>query len=135
LTTTRAPLVARAVAIALPIVPSCALVLEDERPRAPADFACHSLDPDEARLALAQRGLQELSDARAIDIAAEVFLDVDPHQRWPLARLLVGGRLVLLHGDLSIRVRPADGAHVHLLLARWLRGCIAGRRQAPSGVS
>src|SRR5262249_12785290 len=80
------------------------LVLEDERPRAPAEPPGHSLDPDEACLALAERRLEELGNTRSCDLSGELLFHVDAEQCGPVGRLVVRARLIDLDVDSSAGV-------------------------------
>src|SRR5208283_3197373 len=76
-----------------------ARVLQQEGALAPGQRPGHPLDPDEARGPICAASLQELDHAVALDVPAEALLHVDSGQHRSPGRLVVGRRLVFVHGD------------------------------------
>jgi hypothetical protein len=82
--------------------------LKKKRALAAVDAAGHTLDPDEARGVVRDLSLEELDDALAGHVTDELFLDVDPRERRPIAGLAVRLRFIGPDLDLALRTWPVS---------------------------
>jgi hypothetical protein len=113
-----------------------ASVLEQERAAPPTEVAGDPLDAHEARRSIGPCRLQELDDAVTGDVTGEALLDVNPGQDRAFGRLVIGRRLVFVHGDDRVRAGP-PGVFAHVTTSLFPvpppRPAAGARGQVPAG--